>query len=76
VNPITKRQGKARRRCRKGTKSVNAACVTPLAIVQVPIRKELQDELSFARDYLVELPHRIREVQEAADAVLRVGRGR
>jgi hypothetical protein len=39
-------------------------------------RKALQDELSFARDYLVELPHRIREVQEAANAVLRVGRGR
>ena len=76
VNPFKKQQVRTRRRCRKGTKSVNAACVTPLARVQVPIRKELQDDLSFARDYLMELPQRIREVQEAADAVLRVGRAR
>lgn len=76
MNPITKQQGKARRRCRKGTKSVNAACVTPLTLVQVQIPQALQDDLGFARDYLMELPQRIREVQEAANAVLRVGRER
>ena len=61
----------ARKRCRKGTKSVLAACVKPFALVEVPIHKKLQDDLSFARDYLVQLPRLIREVQEAADDVLR-----
>jgi predicted amino acid racemase len=76
VNPIKENQSKARQRCRKGSKSVNAACVTPVTLVRVPIPKALQDDLSYARDYLMELPQRIREVQQAADAVLKAGRGR
>jgi hypothetical protein len=73
VNPITKKQTKARRRCGYGTKSVHACCVTPLTLVQVPIPQALQDDLSFARDYLRSLPQRIREVQQVADAVLKAG---
>jgi len=77
VNPVRRKQtesNQTRKRCRQGTKSVNAACVVPLAVVQVPIRKELQDDLTYARDYLLVLPQRIKEVQEAADAVLKAGR--
>ena len=76
VNPITKRKSKAKRRCRHGIKSVNATCVTPLAVVQVQIPQAQQDDLGFARDYLVELPQRIKEVQQAANAVLKAGRAR
>ena len=76
MNPITMKQTKAKRRCRHGSKSVNATCVTPLAVVQVQIPKALQDDLSFARDYLMELPQRIKEVQLAANAVLKAGRAR
>ena len=76
MNPITKKKTTARRRCRPGTKSVHACCVTPMTVVQVPIPKALQDDLSFARDYLMALPQRIREVQQAANAVLEVGRAR
>ena len=79
MDPVPMKQKqtlKARRRCRQGSKSVNAACVTPLTLVQVPLPKALQDDLSYARDYLMVLPQRIREVQEAADAVLKAGRGR
>lgn len=65
-----------RKRCRHGSKSVLAACVKPFAVVQVPITKVLQDDLTYARDYLMVLPQRIREVQEAADAVLKAGRTR
>jgi hypothetical protein len=70
------KQTKAKRRCRHGSKSVNATCVTPLAVVQMPIPQVLQDDLSFARDYLMELPQRIKEVQLAANAVLKAGRAR
>ena len=42
-------------------------------VVSVDVPLVLQDELSYARDYLVVLPERIREVQEAADAVLKAG---
>jgi hypothetical protein len=70
------KQTKVKRRCRHGSKSVNACCVTPLAVVQVPIPKALQDDLSFARDYLMELPQLIKEVQLAANAVLKAGRAR
>lgn len=76
VDPDKKKQCEVRRRCRRGTKSVNAACVTPVTLVQVPLPTALQDDLSYARDYLMELPQRIREVQQAADAVLKAGRGR
>jgi len=76
VDPTKEKQSKAKRRCRHGSKSVNATCVTPLAVVQVQIPKALQDDLSFARDYLMELPQRIKEVQLAADAVLKAGRAR
>jgi len=75
--PMKKTQTpQARRRCRRGSKTVNAACVTPVTLVQVPLPKVLQDDLAYARDYLMELPQRIREVQEATEAVLRVGRER
>ena len=47
-----------------------------MTVVQVPIPKALQDDLSFARDYLMKLPQRIREVQQAANAVLKVVRAR
>lgn len=63
----------ARKRCRPGSKSVLAACVKPFAVVQLPITQVLQDDLTYARDYLLVLPQRIKEVQEAADAVLKAG---
>lgn len=66
----------AKKKCRHGTKSVNAACVTIFTTVQVPLPKALQDDLSYARDYLMVLPERIREVQQAADAVLKTGEGK
>jgi hypothetical protein len=47
--------------------------VTPFAVVEMPITKALQDDLGYARDYLMVLPQRIREVEEAADAVLKAG---
>lgn len=67
---------KARKRCRKGSKSVLAACVKPFAVVEVPLHKKLQDDLGFARDYLMKLPRLLKEVQEAADAVLATGRAK
>jgi len=76
VNPVNHRQKEEKRRCRPGTKSVNAACVARLAVVQVQLPKVLQDDLTYARDYLMVLPHRIQEVLEAADAVLATGRNR
>jgi len=74
VNPVKEVKEKAKRRCRHGSKSVLAACVKPFAVMQVPITRVLQDDLTYARDYLLVLPQRIREVQEAADAVLKAGR--
>jgi hypothetical protein len=63
----------ARKRCRPSSKSVLAVCVRRFAVVEMPITKALQDDLTYARDYLLVLPQRIREVQEAADAVLKAG---
>lgn len=74
MNPVKQKQNGMKRRCRPGTKSVNAACVTRMAMVSVALPKVLQDDLAFARDYLMVLPERIREVEEAADAVLKAGR--
>ena len=68
-NQRTKRKG-----CRQGSKAVNAACVGRTVVVAVELPRVLQDDLSYARDYLMVLPQRIREVQEAADAVLKAGR--
>jgi predicted amino acid racemase len=48
--------------------------VSEQALVTMPIHKALQDDLTYARDYLMARPQRIREVQEAADAVLKAGR--
>jgi len=73
VNP-PKCSDKQRKRCRRGGKAVGAVCVSEQALVTMPIHKALQDDLTYARDYLVALPQRIREVQEAADAVLKVGK--
>jgi hypothetical protein len=69
MNQKTKRKG-----CRRGSKAVNAACVRNTVLVAVELPRVLQDDLSYARDYLMVLPQRIREVQEAADAVVKAGR--
>lgn len=76
--PKTKTQAckRERKRCRKGSKSVLAACVKPFAVVEVPLRKEVQDDIGFARDYLMKLPRLLKEVQEAAEAVLATGRAK
>jgi len=74
VNPFTNKQSRARRRCRQGSKSVNAACVKSIVITKEQIPKALQDDLTYARDYLMELPQRIREVVQAADDLLKEGR--
>jgi hypothetical protein len=74
VDPM-QNQKKKRKGCRPGCKAVNAACVRRAAVVTVELPRALQDDLSYARDYLMVLPERIREVQKAADAVLAVGRG-
>ena len=68
-NQRTKRKG-----CRRGSKAVNAACVRSTVLVAVELPQVLQDDIGYARDYLVVLPQRIREVKEAADAVLKAGR--
>ncbi len=52
---------------------MNAACVKSVALVAMPLLGALQDDLAYARDYLMVLPERIREVEEAAEAVLRAG---
>ena len=72
MNPVSKTV-KARERCRSGSKAVNAACVKSMAVVSMQVPAALQDDLSYARDYLMVLPQRIREVEEAAEAVLREG---
>jgi hypothetical protein len=74
VNPSTNKKTK-RKKCHSGLKAVNAACVRKAVVVTVELPRVLQDDLTYARDYLMVLPQRIREVQEAADAVLAVGRG-
>jgi|688.fasta_scaffold1847258_2 hypothetical protein len=67
------KQGATRKKCRKGSKSVNAACVRSTVLVTAELPRVIQDDLSYARDYLMVLPRRIREVKEAADAVLETG---
>jgi hypothetical protein len=77
VTPEENKQSKvpkAKRRCRQGSKSVLGVCVKPLAVVEMPITRVLQDDLGYARDYLMVLPQRIKEVQQAANAVLKAGR--
>jgi hypothetical protein len=73
VYPIPN-QKKKRKGCRPGSKAENAACVRRAVVVTVELPRVLQDDLTYARDYLMVLPERIREVKEAADAVLRAGR--
>ena len=73
VDPVPN-QRKYRKGCRPGSKAVNAACVRSTVLVAVELPQVLQDDISFAKDYLMVLPQRIREVQEAADAVLKAGR--
>ena len=75
MNPVSKTV-KARERCRSGSKAVNAACVKSMAVVSMQVPAALQDDLSYARDYLKELPRLIREVQQAADDILETGRAR
>jgi len=76
VDPFTKKRSKARRRCRQGSKSVNLACVKSIVITQEQIPEALQDDLSYARDYLMVLPQRIKEVLQAADDLLKEGKRR
>jgi len=40
----------------------------------MPLRQSLYDDLSYARDYLLVLPQRIREVKEAAKAVFQTAK--
>jgi hypothetical protein len=72
VDPMKNKKGQ-RKRCRSGSKAVNAACVRKAVLVAMQLPQVLQDDLSYARDYLMVLPQRIKEVQQAADAVLRAG---
>ncbi len=72
MDPVISKETK-RKRCRSGSKAVNAACVRKAVLVAMKLPQVLQDDLSYARDYLMVLPQRIKEVQQAADAVLRVG---
>ena len=74
MDPITKKRSKARRRCRQGSKSVNSACVKSIVVTQEQIPEALQDDLSYARDYLMVLPQRIKEVLQAADDLLKEGK--
>ncbi len=67
------KQGATRKKCRKGSKSVNAACVRNTVLVAAELPRVIQDDLSYARDYLMVLPQRIRDVQQAAEAVLKTG---
>lgn len=62
------------RRCRRPLKSVNAACVEHSTVVSVPLRSSLYDELERAQRFIAGQPQRIREVQQAANAVLKAAR--
>ena len=70
----TKNKKIKKKRCRSGLKAVNAACVKRAVVVTVELPRVLQDDLTYARDYLMVLPQKIREVKEAAEAVLKAGR--
>ena len=74
MDPFTKKRSKAIRRCRQGSKSVNSACVKSIVVTQEQIPEALQDDLSYARDYLMVLPQRIKEVLQAADDLLKEGK--
>lgn len=74
MDPMKNKKGQ-RKRCRSGSKAVNAACVRKAVVVAVELPRVLHDDLSYCRDYLMVLPQRIKEVQQAADAVLRAGAG-
>ena len=67
------KQGATRKKCRQGSKAVNAACVRSTVLVAVELPLTIQDDLSYARNYLMVLPQRIRDVQQAGDAVLKTG---
>lgn len=73
VNPKACKEKKVRKRCRHGSKAVGAACVKSVVLVEMALPETLHEDISFAKDYLMVLPQRIKEVQEAADAVLKAG---
>ena len=69
LNPTQPRKG-----CGPNLKCVGKACVAPGTVVSMPLRDEIQDDLDRAVYYLLTLPERVREVQQAAKAVLEADR--
>lgn len=63
-----------KRRCGVGAKRVGATCCKARSVVTIGLRQSVCDDLDRAAYYIQTLPERIREVQEAAEAVLEEGR--
>ncbi len=59
-----------RERCRVGLKSVGRTCVRAQGQTVMPISDALSWDLGYAAQAIRTLPQRIREVKEAADAVI------
>ena len=62
------------KRCSQGTKRVGATCCKAGSVVTVGLRQSVCGDLDRASYYIQTLPQRVREVQEAAEAVLEEGR--
>jgi hypothetical protein len=63
-----------KRRCGVGQKCVGATCCVARNPITVTLRQSVCEDLDRAAYYITTLPQRIKEVQEAAEAVLEEGR--
>ena len=59
--------------CGKGEKGVRATCVKKLVPVEVTLNEKGNEELAYARQYLVELPHLVAAAVKAGEEVTRTG---
>ena len=59
--------------CGKGEKGVRATCVKKLVPVEVTLNEKSNEELAYARQYLVALPHLVAEAVKAGEEVTRTG---
>ncbi len=62
---------KLRKKCRPDAKSAGAACVRRLATIEMPIHRNIQDEMTRMRDYLVRRQQAIKEAVEAGEEVVK-----
>lgn len=59
-----------RAKCGTGQKAVGSTCVRALAVAEVAINPRATEELGYAASALLRYPQALREVAEAANAVL------